>query len=132
MYKRQPLVGDPNSETPENETPATAGTTDGLTADAVAKFLDRGPSYVLTLVEVEPETEASKLIGYRLATLSPTATKFAADKLTAGDVVTHVNGVRLVKPDDLMNAWKAVRNSTEIRVDFLRNGQAQNAVWKVQ
>lgn len=95
-------------------------------------FLDKGPSYVLTIVTVEPVHGAESFQGYQIVQVTRGAREFMMPQLQVGDVVTHVNGIRLMKPEDYMEAWRGLGKVGTIRVDFLRQGGPMHAEWVVR
>lgn len=95
-------------------------------------FLDRGPSYVLTIVTVEPMHGAQGFVGYQITEVTSGARAFMTPQLRVGDVVTHINGVRIMRPEDFMQAWRSLDKVTTIRVDFARQNEPMHAVWVVK
>ena len=95
-------------------------------------FLDRGPSYILRIVTVEPKHGPQGFEGFQITEVTPDARTFMTPQVRVGDVVTHVNGVRILKPEDLMQAWRSLDRVTTIRVDYLRRGEASHASWVVR
>lgn len=130
---------------PEDERPKTAADSASPTADdgeesgprvsraEVDAFMEKGPPYVLTLVTVEPARDDSGgFVGYQITDVTRSARAFMMPQLQVGDVVTHVNGVKQAKPEDLVNAWKSLRRVDAVRVDFLRRGQQKTATWSIR
>jgi S1-C subfamily serine protease len=105
---------------------------DTVTSEELDSFLDRGPSYALTLVEVEPSRADGAFQGFEIVSMAEPANRFVSPHLTKGDVITHINGVRLEKPDDYLAAWKQLDEVSTIRVDFIRDGASEHATWQVQ
>ena len=95
------------------------------------RFVDKGPAYVLTLVEVSPERNDGVFEGFRIVNRSEKVESVIGERVRVGDVITHVNGVRLQMPDDLVNAWGAVRDASSIRVDFIRDGEPSHVSWSI-
>ena len=98
----------------------------------VDSFLARGPSYVLTIVTVEPVHREGGFQGYQLTDVTRGAREFITPQLRVGDVVTHINGVRMARPEDFMQAWRSLDKVGQIRIDFTRQGESMTANWTVQ
>ncbi|AWV89410.1 hypothetical protein [Bradymonas sediminis] len=103
-----------------------------VTRAELKQFILKGPSFPLSMVEVEPAREGSKFVGYRVIAISPVAQPTLQGRLGKGDIITHLNGVRVEKPDDYLNAWKLLAGITTVRIDFVRDGQASYSAWQVQ
>lgn len=103
-----------------------------LTRADLAQLVQRGPSFLLAMVQVEPAREAEQFVGFRVAQIHPQAQGRLAGHLAAGDVITHLNGVRIRQPDDYLRAWKLLPEATALRIDFLRANQPHHATWHVQ
>ncbi len=125
-----PLVRQNNGDAPA-QPPAEEGGT-AVTRAQLDSFLDRGPSYVLTVVTVEPVHGAQGFVGYQITDVTPGVRAFITPHLRVGDVITHVNGVRLMRPEDYMQAWRSLDKASAIRVDFTRKSEAMNVVWVVE
>lgn len=98
----------------------------------IDRFIDKGPPYALTLVKVEPARADGKFRGFKLIAMERSAAQVVGPQLVPGDIVTHINGVRLEKPDDYLNAWKLLGEVSKIRIDFVRDGESKHAIWRVQ
>jgi S1-C subfamily serine protease len=104
-----------------------------VTRAQVEEFMDRGPSYVLTVVTVDPSrNDSGNFVGYQIVDVTQQARDVMMPQLRVGDVVTHVNGVRLEKPDDLIAAWKALKQVDVAVVDFTRQGEPMQASWTIE
>lgn len=103
-----------------------------VTKAELESFMDRGPSHILTVVTVEPVHRDDGFQGYQIVDVKRGARQFMTPQMRVGDVVTHVNGVRLKRPEDYMQAWRSLDKVTTIRVDFLRQSKPMNAVWVVK
>ncbi|MFW5967198.1 MAG: hypothetical protein ACOCV2_06750, partial [Persicimonas sp.] len=88
---------------------------------------------VLAQVEVEPSHDADdQFEGFRIVDFDPRAKEAVGDQIRKGDVVTHVNGERLEKPDDYHEAWSRLDGAHRIHIDLLRDGEPDEAVWRVE
>ena len=81
---------------------------------------------------VEPHRINGSFAGFEIVALHPSAKRFVDPALTVGDVITHINGVRMKKPDDYLAAWKLLDDVDAVRIDFLRDGVEEQAVWRVE
>ncbi len=115
----------------------TAGGPDAADAAVISRaqldaFIKKGPSFALTQVKVEPARTDGKFQGFEIVDMKEGARKALAPQVVKGDVITHINGVRVKKPADYLNAWKLLEDISKIRIDFVRDGQAKHATWRVQ
>ena len=119
-------------ETGEDGADDAAAEAATVTRAALEQFLERGPSYVLTVVTVDPIHRDNQFQGYQITEVTRGAREFMTPQVRVGDIVTHVNGVRMSRPDDFMQAWRSLDRVSTIRIDFLRQNQPMNAVWVVR
>jgi S1-C subfamily serine protease len=63
--------------------------------------------------------DAAGFLGWELVALDP---PFDHSELSAGDVVTRVNGRVVERPDDLAATFDALRSADTITVEYLRAG----------
>lgn len=103
-----------------------------ITRGEVNALLERGPAVVFQHVDTEPQHDNGEFVGFLIVDISAPAHSFVAPQLRVGDVVTHVNLVKLERPDHYLNAWSTLAEAEEIRVDFRREGQASHAIWRVE
>lgn len=131
----------PDVVLPEEKRAASTEPAEGEASDTdpsvsraeVDAFMEKGPPHVLTLVTVEPSrNDAGAFVGYQIVDVTRGARNFMMPQLRVGDVVTHVNGIKQSKPDDLVNAWKALRQVDAVRVDFTRKGEPMTATWRIR
>ncbi len=69
-----------------------------------------------------PAFSGGQMLGVKLFFLAPQSV-FARAGLQSGDLVTRVNGVALVSPEHMLEAWSAARDSPHLRVDVVREGR---------
>lgn len=129
--KGPPILRDDTAVSP---TPSVDGTGAEavVTRNQLDELLDRGPAFALGQVRVKASKEGGKFRGFEIVSFTPQAKTAIAPHLQVGDVITHLNGVRLQKPGDYMDAWKGLKKVRAIRIDYLRQDQAQSALWSVQ
>lgn len=98
----------------------------------IEELKNYGPSVVLKHVDTEASHEDGSFVGFQIVDVSEAAHSIIAPHLRVGDVVTHINLVRLQRPDDYVEAWNTLDDVQEIRIDFQRDGKEKQAVWRVQ
>lgn len=129
----EPDDAEPDDAEPDDaESADTAETGAVVTRAELDSFIAKGPPYTLTLVKVEPARVDGKFQGFKLVAMQRSAAEAVAPQLVPGDIVTHVNGVRLEKPDDYVDAWNLLAEVSKIRIDFIRDGESKHAIWRVQ
>lgn len=134
MPKSAPIVRADNAPAAGGTVEAEGGA-DESTAVSRAEldaFLDKGPPYVLTIVTFEPVRRDGAFQGFQIVEVTREAREFITPQMRVGDIVTHVNGVRILKPDDLTQAWRSLSKADSVRVDFLRKSDPMHALWVVQ
>lgn len=100
--------------------------------DDIRRLRNFGPSLVLEHVDTDPRHEDGRFVGFRIVDVSERAHHYISPQLRVGDVITHINLVRLQRPDDYLEAWNTLEDVDEIRIDFLRDGEAGHALWSVE
>jgi type II secretory pathway component PulC len=95
------------------------------------RVLDQSPGLFLQHVDSEPQFQRGRFYGWRLRAFFPGDGRFASVNLRPGDIVLHVNGSTLERPEQLMETWDALRTAGELVVDFDRAGRAHQLVWQI-
>ncbi len=103
-----------------------------ITGEHLRYLRQRGPSVVLEHVETRPHHQDGRFVGFEIVAISEAAGVYAEPDLQIGDVITHVNLVRMQKPDDYMEAWETLEEASEIRIDFKRDGEDGHVLWPVE
>lgn len=126
---------------PEPTTSAPARSDEGRLSPAPSKptiqraellrILDQSPGLFLQQVDSEPRFQRGRFYGWLLRTFFPGDRRFATVNLQPGDIVLHVNGSTLERPEQLMETWDALRTAGELVVDFDRAGRAHRVIWKI-
>jgi len=88
-------------------------------------FLAPGPGALLAKVRVAAATKNGKFHGWRILSLPPDTTV----ELQVGDVVLGVNGQGLERPEHLAAVWEKLRGTSEVVVDYEREGEART--WRL-
>lgn len=137
LPRTAPILTQPTPEPSKNQTPvpsnATAQGQLEITTAQRDAFLAQGPSYPLQQAVVAPYRLKGQVVGYQIKSFqSQDAMRAIGQGLKVGDVVTHLNGVSLIKPKDYHAAWTRLKNASTIRVDYIRNNQTGFTVWSVK
>jgi membrane-associated protease RseP (regulator of RpoE activity) len=97
------------------------------------RFLDQGIPATLQQVPVQPVFSKGHLLGYQVISFFAGRPDIASRAgIIAGDVITHVNGQPVARPEDLWSVWEAMRSSPRITIDLVRDGQPLRLAWKVE
>lgn len=103
-----------------------------VTETELQRLQQFGPSVVMQHVETAPAHEDDEFVGFEIVGVSETARGYIESKLQPGDVVTHVNLVRLERPDDYMEAWDTLEDAEQIRFDVVRDGEDAEVILEVE
>jgi hypothetical protein len=107
----------PTTAKADDDTPA--GSVDRRLLDAI---LREGPPWLLERVPIEEVMDQGKFKGWRLQDFPA---EWSHVELQPGDVVTALNGMALETPDQLWAAWANMGTSNDIKVTFVREGEAK-------
>ena len=103
-----------------------------VTESQLDELQDYGPSIVMRHIETEPVHDGDEFVGFRVVDATETARVHMESKLEIGDIITHVNLVRLERPDDYMEAWQTLEGADEIRFDVIRGDDAREVILDVE
>ena len=89
---------------------------------AVHAVVAKGLGYFLQRVAIDdrPVFLAGKFHGFRIAALNGDG--WRGVDLRPGDVVIHVNGFPIERPEQAMEAFRSLDVASELRVDYERDG----------
>ena len=96
-----------------------AGSVDRRLLEAI---LVEGPPWLLERVPIEEVMDQGKFKGWRLQDFP---VEWSHVELQPGDVITALNGMPLETPDELWAAWATMGSSSDIKVSFVREGEAK-------
>lgn len=96
------------------------------------EFVALGPPFALSVVTVEPSKRNGKMFGYKIVDLTKDAETQLKPHLVRGDVITHINGLKLLTPDDYFAAWKTLASTSTVRIDFVRDTKPTHVIWNVK
>ena len=98
---------------------------DGLRRSALKRTVDAGLGRWLQTVSVDPLLARGHFRGWIIRSFNSDDGCFAGVDLRAGDVVTRVNGRGVEHPEEALEVWTKLPTSSELVIDFLRDGQAR-------
>jgi len=103
-----------------------------LARSAVHDAVTQGLGAFLQRLELDdlPVFAAGKFHGFRIAALRGDAFWNGVD-LKPGDVVTRVNGFPIEHPEQAETAFESLEVSSELRVDYERDGHARELVYAI-
>ena len=90
-----------------------------------------GPGPILSHMDVTAEHAGNRFVGWRLVAFDPQHRDFDGVDLRPGDVLVALNGIALVKPDDLETVWEQLRDTDVIVADLIRDGARFQLTWTV-
>ncbi len=125
-----PAVVAPAAPAPE-VAPAVAESEHTVLRDAVLDVLDRGIPWFLRQIDTEPALEQGRFVGFRLLAFFANDTRFRAVDLGPGDVILRVNGLPVERPEHAYRIWQELRVASEIRVEYLRDGQTREIDYSI-
>ncbi len=112
-------------ELPDIDEPeaATNGDGDGNLGDTRRQLL-RNPGSMARFVQMEPETDGDRFVGFRL---SPGEEQGLMEQagLQDGDIVTALDGTMLDSPEAGMRALRSAARSDQVELQILRDGAPQ-------
>jgi len=114
----------PTPSAPPAGCAARAGA-DTLRRSALKRTVDAGLGRWLQTVSVDPLLARGHFRGWIIRSLNADDACFAGVDLRAGDVVTRVNGHGVERPEEALDVWTKLPASSELVIDFLRDGQAR-------
>ena len=103
-----------------------------LSRSAVHAAVAQGLGAMLQHVELDerPVFAAGKFRGFRITALHDGAFWKGVD-LKPGDVVTHVNGLPIERPEQALKAFESLEAASELRVSYERGGEPHELVYPI-
>lgn len=103
-----------------------------LARSVVHDVVSQGLGSFLQHVDVadQPVLAAGKFHGFRIAALKDSPFWQGVD-LKPGDVVVRVNGFPIEHPEQAQTAFDSLEVSSELRVDYERDGQPRELVYAI-
>ena len=91
--------------------------------------LQKGPGWFLLQVPITEQMENKKFVGWRVQELP---VEWKDVDLQPGDVVTTVNAMPLETPNDFFSAWSTLSVASELKVAYLRDGEARELSFRIE
>lgn len=101
-----------------------AGGTPVVARAELDEVLDGGLGRFLGRVDTAPVLDHGHFVGFRLTRLDP---PLDSGGLRAGDVLIHVNGLPIERPEQALVAWDSLRVASALTLEIVRDG-ARNEV----
>ena len=98
---------------------------DRLRRSAVKRTVDAGLGRWLQAIAIDPLLARGHFKGWIIRALPANDSCYIGVDLRAGDVVTRINGRSIERPEQAMEVWTSLPASSELVVDFLRDGHAR-------
>ncbi|MEM1350690.1 MAG: hypothetical protein AAGI01_19160 [Myxococcota bacterium] len=102
-----------------------------VTRKELLALYDSGIATALRQVEVRPAYDGERFKGYTVQRFNAQASAVMSPPMQVGDVITHVNGVAIRQPDDMMRAWELLKDAAAVRIDYVRDGAPAFVEWTV-
>jgi hypothetical protein len=96
----------------------------------VNAVLDEGLGRFLQHAELDPEVQAGAFVGFRVLELRPAAWWQGVD-LVPGDIVMQVNGMPIEQPTEAHAAFESLRQAAQLRVKYMRKGEARELTYSI-
>lgn len=84
--------------------------------------LKNGPGAFLSQVEVAPQLEGKRFVGWQLVRLLDRNSPLADVDVAPGDVLVAVNGNSLSKPEQLQTLWDSLHKANSLNAVLHRGG----------
>ena len=98
---------------------------DRLRRSALKRTVDAGLGRWLQTVSVDPLLARGHFRGWIIRSFNSDDACYTGVDLRAGDVITRVNGRGVEHPEEALEVWTKLPASSELVIDFLRDGQAR-------
>jgi S1-C subfamily serine protease len=82
--------------------------------------LEGGLGRYLQNVETEPVFHQGAFVGFRIVSFFPGDLDYASLDLRPGDIVTHVNGRSIERPEQAVAVWEALHTASDLVVLYRR------------
>lgn len=123
--KHAPMEGQDASEPQSAVDGMTPRARNGVIMRAdLLPVLERGLGSFLKNVETEPTFHQGTFVGFRIISIFPGDLDYASLDLRPGDVVTHVNGRSIERPEQAVAVWDQLRTAEDLVVHYRRGDEA--------
>jgi hypothetical protein len=122
--KNAPMEGSSASE-PESSVDGMypRARTGVISRSDLVPVLEGGLGRFLQNVETEPMFHQGTFVGFRIISFFPGDLDYASLDLRPGDIVTHVNGRSIERPEQAVAVWDALRTASNLVVLYRRGDQ---------
>ena len=122
--KNAPLDGADASE-PQSSVDGMAprARTGVISRSDLVPVLEGGLGRFLQNVETEPMFHQGTFVGFRIVSFFPGDLDYASLDLRPGDIVTHVNGRSIERPEQAVAVWDALRTASDLVVLYRRGDE---------
>lgn len=94
-----------------------------ITRNDLVPVLEGGLGRFLQNVETEPTFYHGTFVGFRLVSFFPGDLDYASLDLRPGDIVTHVNGRSIERPEQAVQVWDGLRTASDLVVLYRRGDE---------
>ncbi|MBR4985548.1 MAG: hypothetical protein IKY83_07410 [Proteobacteria bacterium] len=91
-------------------------------------FFAQSPAVILARMQLEPVTDGSSLLGYRVRDIK----RFEGVDLQQNDIITGIDGVMPRTPDAYFERWEAARKGNRCVVNVQRDLERFELVWEAE
>jgi len=99
--------------------------------DELEQALQRGLQPLIADVNLRPELDGGRFVGWRVQFLKPGESPFRESAVRPGDVVVKVNDAPIERPDQMMTVWKSLETADRITFHVLRGGKPVDLTYRV-
>jgi type II secretory pathway component PulC len=98
---------------------------------ALEEVLEKGPSWFIQQVGVQPVTYQGQFFGFMLVRLFEDDPRFEDVAIQPGDIVQRVNGVPIERPEQFMAVWGGLASSDRLSVQIVRGREPLVVTWLI-
>ena len=102
-----------------------------ISRDALRAQLALGIGRFLQQVRSEPVVAHGHWQGWRIVSLFKGRDDVHVSVLQVGDIVTHVNGKSIERPEDFKTVWDGLNDAKELVLDIVRDGQSSRLRYSI-
>ena len=129
---RTPPPAAPSAKDELPDPPSAEGGTPTLLRAEVDRVVEGGAGRLLAQVRVQPAFRSSRFLGYRVEEILATDSRFRPPHLRPGDVILRVNGFKIGRPEQFIQAFESLRDADEVVFDLWREARRVRLVYPIQ
>jgi type II secretory pathway component PulC len=99
--------------------------------DELEQTLQRGLQPLIADVNLRPELDGGRFVGWRVQFLAPAESPFRESAVRPGDVLVRVNDAPIERPDQMMALWKSLESADHVTFHVLRGGKPVDLTYRV-